>query len=207
LPGEGVVTALLSTVKRTDGSTQLAYNGWPLYYYAHDVKPGDANGHRLGDIFYLISSSGLHVEGAVEDQIAAAFATPANPSTQPATQAPTPPQGQTTTAAPPAQTTAGAPVANVNQNDPGAELFAANCSGCHGASGQGVVGPGLAGNADVGRNDFIITTVLFGHEDHGMPAFGEKLTDDQIAAITTFVRSNWGNNFPAIMPADVARAR
>jgi predicted lipoprotein with Yx(FWY)xxD motif len=38
--GAGVRQSLLSTVKRRDGRSQVTYNGWPLYYYAHE-KAGE----------------------------------------------------------------------------------------------------------------------------------------------------------------------
>ena len=37
---EGVSAGRLGTITRQDGSTQVAYNGWPLYYFAPDQKPG-----------------------------------------------------------------------------------------------------------------------------------------------------------------------
>jgi predicted lipoprotein with Yx(FWY)xxD motif len=37
--GSGVNAALLSTTSRTDGTTQLTYNGHPLYYYDDDKGP------------------------------------------------------------------------------------------------------------------------------------------------------------------------
>jgi predicted lipoprotein with Yx(FWY)xxD motif len=59
--GEGVDAALLGTITRDDGSTQVTYNGWPLYLYAFDTAPGDANGQGLdefGGIWYLVSPTG-----------------------------------------------------------------------------------------------------------------------------------------------------
>ena len=38
--GAGVKKSLLGTIKRRDGRRQVTYNGWPLYYYAHE-KAGD----------------------------------------------------------------------------------------------------------------------------------------------------------------------
>ena len=34
--GLGVKQSLLGTVRRRDGRRQVTYNGWPLYYYAHE---------------------------------------------------------------------------------------------------------------------------------------------------------------------------
>ena len=43
-------TAGLATVKRPDGSEQVAYKGMPLYTFAQDRRPGDANGQGLKDV-------------------------------------------------------------------------------------------------------------------------------------------------------------
>ena len=36
--------ALLKTAPRTDGTTQVVYGNWPLYYWQKDTKPGDVTG-------------------------------------------------------------------------------------------------------------------------------------------------------------------
>ncbi len=41
--GSGV-TGTLGTITRDDGTTQVTYNGLPLYFFANDQAPGDANG-------------------------------------------------------------------------------------------------------------------------------------------------------------------
>lgn len=59
--GEGVNAALLSTFERTDGSTQVAYNDWPLYYFAQDTAPGQTKGQDVngfGGDWYLVSPEG-----------------------------------------------------------------------------------------------------------------------------------------------------
>ncbi len=51
---------LLGTTKRTDGSTQITYNGHPLYYYAHE-KPGEVKCHNVsthGGLWWVIQPSG-----------------------------------------------------------------------------------------------------------------------------------------------------
>ncbi len=75
----------------------------------------------------------------------------------------------------------------------GAKVFAQSCSGCHGANGQGSVGPRLAGNDDLSDRGFVERRV---REGGGiMPAFGGRLSDDQVASVVAFVRSSWGNEF------------
>lgn len=44
----------LTTINRTDGTTQIAYNGIPLYYFAKDTQPGETNGQEVGDVWYVV---------------------------------------------------------------------------------------------------------------------------------------------------------
>jgi predicted lipoprotein with Yx(FWY)xxD motif len=62
--GDGVDTSLLGTTTRKDGSIQVTYNGWPLYYYVKDEKPGDVTGQDVGGVWYVISPEGAKVEAA-----------------------------------------------------------------------------------------------------------------------------------------------
>jgi predicted lipoprotein with Yx(FWY)xxD motif len=48
----------LGTTTRADGSTQVTYNGWPLYYFDKDKQPGDTTGQGVGTVWYLISAAG-----------------------------------------------------------------------------------------------------------------------------------------------------
>jgi predicted lipoprotein with Yx(FWY)xxD motif len=62
---EGVDEFLLSTLPRDDGSTQVTYNGWPLYSFEDDTAPGDTNGQGLDDsggLWFLVSPAGEPVE-------------------------------------------------------------------------------------------------------------------------------------------------
>lgn len=45
--GGGATASLLGTAKRTDGTTQVAYAGHLLYYFAGDSKPGDTHGQGV----------------------------------------------------------------------------------------------------------------------------------------------------------------
>ena len=64
--GEGVKSELLSTFKREDGATQVVYNGWPLYYYKPDLKPGDMMGQNVGGIWYVMNGAGDVIRTAID---------------------------------------------------------------------------------------------------------------------------------------------
>jgi predicted lipoprotein with Yx(FWY)xxD motif len=64
--GEGVDASMLGTTNRTDGTVQVTYNGWPLYYYEKDKAPGDAVGQDVGGVWYVVSAAGEKVETAAQ---------------------------------------------------------------------------------------------------------------------------------------------
>ncbi len=60
--GNGVDASLLGTTERKDGKLQVTYNGWPLYYWIKDQKPGDATGQDVGGVWYVLNAKGEEVE-------------------------------------------------------------------------------------------------------------------------------------------------
>lgn len=56
--GDGVDITLLGTLARDDGSKQVTYNGWPLYYSNQDTIPGSTNGQGNNGVWFLISPTG-----------------------------------------------------------------------------------------------------------------------------------------------------
>jgi predicted lipoprotein with Yx(FWY)xxD motif len=59
--GPGISPSLLGTSKRSDGSTQITYNGWPLYLWPPDRAPGMATGQALtnaGGLWYVLTPAG-----------------------------------------------------------------------------------------------------------------------------------------------------
>ena len=71
----------------------------------------------------------------------------------------------------------------------GAQVFAANCASCHGATGQGGVGPQLSGGrAKVLYRDAAAEVAFVKRGAGVMPAFEGRLTDAQIAAVVEFTR-------------------
>jgi len=67
----------------------------------------------------------------------------------------------------------------------GGELYDIGCAGCHGLSGEGLFGPTIVGSGLQERK--IESTILRGRERSGMPAYEGQLTDNQLAALVTFV--------------------
>ncbi len=56
--GDGLDAALVSTTERTDGTTQVTYGGWPLYYWVKDAAPGDTTGQNVGEVWFVVSPAG-----------------------------------------------------------------------------------------------------------------------------------------------------
>ena len=102
----------------------------------------------------------------------------------------------------------------------GAKLYEQQCAQCHGDQGQGERGafPALAGNRAVLLADptNVLRVVLQGGylpatagnpRPHGMPPFQHLLADEDLAAVTTYVRNSWGNQAPGVSTIEGYRAR
>lgn len=112
------------------------------------------------------------------------------------------------------------PVAAVSAGSvDGSTVYAGNCAACHQANGMGLSGvfPPLAGSRWVLENDARLVQILL-HGINGeievlgvtyrgvMPAF-PQLADAELAAVLTYIRSNWGNDAPPIPADEVAAGR
>jgi predicted lipoprotein with Yx(FWY)xxD motif len=61
LASAAIDAGLLGTTTRKDGTTQVTYNGWPLYLWNNDSAPGEATGQgldNLGGIWWAVSPNG-----------------------------------------------------------------------------------------------------------------------------------------------------
>jgi len=56
--GAGVDDSKLGSFQRADGSTQATYNGWPLYYWKGDTKPGDVSGQNVSGVWFVLDHDG-----------------------------------------------------------------------------------------------------------------------------------------------------
>jgi mono/diheme cytochrome c family protein len=127
---------------------------------------------------------------------------------------------------PPKKTTAGGPAggeqqAELSPHDRGKKIFAANCQTCHQANGQGVPGqyPPLAGSEfTTGGSRRMAMIVLKGlqgpvkvkGQTYGtavMQPWDKTLTDQKLADVITFERSEWGNTATPVTAEQIAALR
>ncbi len=102
----------------------------------------------------------------------------------------------------------------------GKTIYIAQCASCHGAQGKGAPPhyPPLAGNQSIQMQSAVnpIRMVLNGGYPpgtaqnpmpYGMPPFAQNLTDDEVAAVVTYIRASWGNRGAAISARDANELR
>ncbi len=66
--GDGVDGDLVGTIEREDdGSTQVTYDGMPLYFWAADTAPGDVDGQGVNDVWWVVAPDGSAITEQVED--------------------------------------------------------------------------------------------------------------------------------------------
>ncbi|MBO4225167.1 c-type cytochrome [Bradyrhizobium neotropicale] len=88
----------------------------------------------------------------------------------------------------------------------GKQIYDRDCASCHGATGLGMPPhyPPLAGNQSIQMASAVnaIRMVLNGGYPpgtagnpmpYGMPPFAQRLSDDEVAAVVTYIRTSWGN--------------
>ncbi|WP_233842660.1 c-type cytochrome [Dyella sp. 2HG41-7] len=102
----------------------------------------------------------------------------------------------------------------------GKKIYAAQCATCHGTNGEGRGWdfPPLAGNQSIQMTSSVnpIRMVLNGGyppgtirnpRPYGMPPFAQTLSDEEVAAVVTYIRTAWDNRGTAITAQDVNALR
>ena len=95
--------------------------------------------------------------------------------------------------------------------DFGRTVYGTRCASCHGTDGRGMPPdyPPLAGNQSIQMEAAVnpIRMVLNGGfppgtagnpMPYGMPPFAQSLSDDEVAAVVTYIRGAWGNQGSAV---------
>lgn len=102
----------------------------------------------------------------------------------------------------------------------GQAVYAKFCIACHEADGTGAprIYPPLPANALLQSINPSSTLRIILDGAHTvttprapntgeMPGYARQLSDDEIAAVTNYIRNSWGNAGPLVTPAQVAKAR
>jgi mono/diheme cytochrome c family protein len=102
----------------------------------------------------------------------------------------------------------------------GGKLYENHCADCHQRHGEGVprIYPPLVNNEAILMRYPVnaIRIVVNGGfppstegnpRPYGMPPFGQDLSDQEIAAVVSYVRQSWGNHAPPVSPVEVSSAR
>jgi cytochrome c oxidase cbb3-type subunit 3 len=80
----------------------------------------------------------------------------------------------------------------------GSKLYLQNCAACHGALGEGTVGPNLTDNYWIhgGSISAIFSTIKYGVPEKGMISWKDNFAPKQIAQISSYIKSLAGTNPP-----------
>ncbi len=92
----------------------------------------------------------------------------------------------------------------------GEAIYKNVCQGCHMPDARGAVGagmyPALAKNPKLEVAGYPIAVIVNGQK--AMPALGGMFSDQQIADVTNYVRTHFGNSYKdKVTPADVKASR
>ncbi len=178
---------------------------WPLEHIVALLRDGAApRGRAIGPMAEVVARSTQHLAEADLRAMAVYLKSlPVEPAAPPAAFDPAPP----------------------SFIDQGARLYADHCANCHGDAGEGgalpdgrLVVPALAGNRIVAMDppaNLVRAIALGGFgaatagnpRPFGMPPFAQVLDDQQIAAVTSFLRTRWGATAAPVNAFDVARWR
>jgi mono/diheme cytochrome c family protein len=90
----------------------------------------------------------------------------------------------------------------------GSALYEAICQGCHMPNGTGATGaasyPALTKDPRLAAKAFPVVRVLNGSK--AMPPFKGMLSDEQVAAVVSYVRTHFGNTYKDKVSADDVKA-
>jgi mono/diheme cytochrome c family protein len=94
----------------------------------------------------------------------------------------------------------------------GQAIYVEQCSGCHQIEGQGqaTVAPALAGSKRVAANGDVPVRILTNGLEGKiglMPPLGGAMSDEEVAAVLTYVRQSFGNRAAPVPPAAVKEWR
>jgi len=86
----------------------------------------------------------------------------------------------------------------------GQDRYARTCASCHGAEGQGLIGPNLADRYWLhgGQVTQIFQTLVKGVPAKGMPPWGRAIAPEELSALVSYIRSIQGTTPPEAREAE-----
>ena len=183
---------------RLDGAGRSGLKSWSLDDIAEYLQSGrNAKSHAGGPMAEVVLNSTSRMSDADVRAIATYLKGLPPGAPEPAASAPAPAQMAS-----------------------GEKLYKAACIACHEADGMGAprIYPPLPGNTNLQSSDpaSALRIILDGAETittprapnkGSMPAYAKKMSDQEIADVTTYIRNAWGNAAPAVTPEEVAKSR
>jgi mono/diheme cytochrome c family protein len=85
----------------------------------------------------------------------------------------------------------------------GEQVYEEVCAECHGPEGGGQVGPPLRQNVENARG--VVRAIVGGRGN--MPPIAWDFPDEKVAAVVTYVRNSWGNEYGLVTEEEVAEFR
>jgi mono/diheme cytochrome c family protein len=87
----------------------------------------------------------------------------------------------------------------------GFQVYAVNCGRCHQSDGSGYahIYPPMAGNPIVTLHDISPSLRVVLHGSGSMRGFSDSLSNEEIAAVMTYIRNTWGNDAGPVSPRQV----
>jgi mono/diheme cytochrome c family protein len=183
---------------RLDGADRSGLKSWSVDDIVEYLQSGrNARSHADGPMADVVMNSTSQMSGA-DIRAIAVYLKDLSPGVAEATASPPPPA----------------------QMAEGEKLYKGACVACHEADGSGAprIYPPLPGNANLQSADpsSALRVILDGAETvttprapnkGSMPAYARKMSDQEIADVTTYIRNAWGNVAPAVTAEQVAKAR
>lgn len=178
--GEGIDADAVGATERSDGSSQVTYFGWPLYTFAQDTEPGMIAGQEVGGNWFVIAPDGTIVGADL---------------------------GEGGDGATEEQVAMSQEEYDALFRD-GIRTYRSVCAACHGREGNEVLSTHvlkLNDNTNLADPVHVIRQVI--HGNGYMPGFGGAFSDRQVAAVVTYVRNSWGNEYGPVREEDIAQHR
>ena len=93
----------------------------------------------------------------------------------------------------------------------GQEIYQTDCIACHGVNGSGILyRKSVLNNSALvtGDPEAVIAIILYGRQGTGtMPGWHMTLTDQEVAAVATYIRQAWSNQADPVTASMVTKVR